>query len=64
MTNHIHQFNKYHVLDNRILSLWREGKDTREIARAFWMNEYDVANRLPEILLRARQDQDFDRLQA
>lgn len=51
-------------LDGQILAEWRMGKDTFEIAQRFWVAESNIANRLPHILERARQDQEwnFDRL--
>lgn len=47
-------------LDGRILALWREGKNTNEISRALWWPEYDIAKRLPVILMKVRQDQEWD----
>lgn len=47
--------------DEFILRLWRAGKDTKEIASATWEHESHIANRLPAILLHARQDQEWDR---
>lgn len=46
-----------------ILALWKSGENTNEIAKRSWEPESSVAARLPEILKRARQDQDwtFDR---
>lgn len=50
--------------DDELLTLWREGNDTYDIARHFWQDEASIANRLPRVLDRARQDQEwnFDRL--
>jgi hypothetical protein len=50
--------------DAEILMLWRGGKDTLDIARQLWVPEDHIANRLPHILLRDRQDQEwnFDRI--
>lgn len=49
--------------DKKILDLWLEGKNSNEIARALWWPEYDIANRLPAILQKMRQDREwnFDR---
>lgn len=51
--------------DDEILILWQAKKDTCEIARQLWVPEHHVANRLPHILQRSRQDQEwnFDRTQ-
>lgn len=50
----------YGTDDARILSMWREGHDTNAISRALWLPEYQVANRLPEILRRAREDSEWN----
>jgi DNA-binding NarL/FixJ family response regulator len=50
----------WHASDEELLQLWRQGKNSNEIARAMWSQESDIANRLPEILQRARQDQEWD----
>ncbi len=49
--------------DVEMLSLWKAGKNTNEIAKAFWCPESEIANRLPALLNKARQDQEwnFDR---
>lgn len=54
---------RFRASDARLLSLWREGKDTNEIAKLCWEPESSVAARLPDILHRARQDREwnFDR---
>lgn len=53
-----------HATDDEILKLWRARMDTCEIAKLFWQPEASIANRLPRILERARQDQEwnFDRI--
>lgn len=50
--------------DHEILILWRAGKDTFDIAKQLWQPEHHIAGRLPAILGRARQDQEwnFDRI--
>ena len=50
--------------DDEILMLWRAGKDTYDIAKQLWVDESHVASRLPRIIERARQDQEwnFDRI--
>lgn len=50
--------------DHEILMLWKGGKDTCDIARQLWVDEAHIANRLPHILARSRQDQEwnFDRI--
>ena len=50
--------------DTEILMLWRGGKDTFAISQQLWVPEHHVANRLPNIIARDRQDQEwnFDRL--
>lgn len=49
--------------DFDILTLWRAHKDTLAIAKVFWVHESYIASRLPSILERSRQDQEwnFDR---
>ena len=53
-----------HATDEEILKLWQARMDTCEIAKLFWQPEASIANRLPRILERARQDQEwnFDRI--
>jgi hypothetical protein len=46
--------------DTEILMLWRGGKDTHDIAKQLWVPEYYVANRLPRILERVRQNQEWN----
>lgn len=46
--------------DKDILRLWREGKNTNEIAKATWSRECEISNRLPLILQRAKQDQEWN----
>lgn len=46
--------------DGEILILWRAGKDTYDIAKQLWVPEHHVASRLPHILERDRQDQEWD----
>lgn len=46
--------------DDLILTLWRARKNTAEIAKHTWVHESQIASRLPGILLRARQDDEFD----
>lgn len=46
--------------DGSIHRLWIEGCDTREIAKRLFVHESVVANRLPGILERARQDQEWN----
>lgn len=41
--------------DEQIHRLWRKGFDTVWIARAVKRPEYEIANRLPDILKRYRQ---------
>lgn len=49
--------------DQEILMLWRDRKNTSDIAKVFWLHESYIASRLPLILERSRQDQEwnFDR---
>jgi hypothetical protein len=51
-------------VDARILELWRAGSDTYEISKSLWLPEANIANRLPRLLERSRQDQEwnFDRI--
>lgn len=51
--------------DGEIIALWRAGKNTNEIAKQLWVDESHIANRLPRLLERDRQDQEwnFDSLQ-
>lgn len=53
----------WYLFDDKILEFWLQGKNTNEIARAMWWPECDIANRLPLILQRSKQDQEwnFDR---
>lgn len=46
--------------DSVILTLWKQGKDTFEIGQILWMKEATIANRLPKILERDRQDQEWN----
>lgn len=46
--------------DQEILLLWRAGKDTCDIAKQLWVDESHIANRLPHILQRDRQDQEWN----
>jgi len=46
-------------LSHDILALWSAGKDTLDIARALGVPEADIYNRLPKVLERARQDDDW-----
>lgn len=46
--------------DEEILILWRGGKDTCDISKQLWVPEYHVACRLPSILARDRQDQEWN----
>ena len=50
--------------DEEILLLWRGKADTYEISKRLWVPESHIANRLPRILERERQDQEwnFDRI--
>lgn len=63
MTRH-HSFRHGTPTDEEILMHWRAGKDTVDIANQLWVPEYHIAGRLPRILERDRQDQEwnFDRL--
>lgn len=49
--------------DDEILLLWRGQKNTNEIAKQLWVPEHHIANRLPHVIQRARQDEEwnFDR---
>lgn len=47
--------------DQEILILWRRGMDTCDIARKFFVPEHEIARRIPLILERDRQDQDWNR---
>lgn len=49
--------------DDAILACWRAGQDTRDIAIRYMTHESYIASRLPSILQRSRQDQEwnFDR---
>ena len=47
-------------LDAEVLELWRAGRNTREIAGAMFFRESVIANRLPGILERARQNQEWN----
>lgn len=46
--------------DHEILILWRLGCDTHAIAKKFWCPEAEIAQRLPRVLQRDRQDQEWD----
>lgn len=46
--------------DGEILILWRAGKDTFDIAQQLWVPEHHIAGRLPLILQRDRQDQEWN----
>lgn len=52
--------------DHEILLLWRSGNDTYDIGQKLWVPEFHIAGRLPRIIERDRQDQEwnFDRLRA
>ena len=50
------------VTDQEILALWCAGRDTFDIARSTGVPESEVANRLPRILERRRQDDAFERV--
>lgn len=51
--------------DGEIIALWRAGKNTNEIAKQLWVDESYIANQLPRLLERNRQDQEwnFDSMQ-
>jgi DNA-directed RNA polymerase specialized sigma24 family protein len=51
-------FNSYFP-EQEILVLWKAGRNTQEIARAVGLPESEVANRLPSILERSRQDKEW-----
>lgn len=46
-------------IDHDIIALWKAGYDTTGIARALWSPEHEIANRLPLLLLKERQDRDW-----
>ncbi len=48
------------VSDTDILRLWDQGLDTSVISKQLWVNESVVANKLPNLLLRRRQDQEWN----
>lgn len=47
--------------DSTMLSLWRQGHNTLVIAQEMTVPESAIANRLPHVLERARQDDDWER---
>lgn len=61
---HPNRFTPAHPEDHQILDLWRANKNTAEIAQTLWVPEHHIAVRLPEILQRARQDQEWIQLRA
>lgn len=48
------------VSDTDILRLWDQGLDTCAISKQLWVNESVVANKLPNLLLRRRQDHEWN----
>ena len=46
-------------VDQHMLALWQQGNNTLDIARIMCVPESEVANRLPHILERARQDAEW-----
>lgn len=49
-----------HVSDQDIIALWRQGLNTTDIARRHFVAESQIANRLPRLLERHRQDRDWE----
>lgn len=41
-------------------ALWREGKNTLDMAQKMCVPEYAIANHLPHVLQRAKQDADWN----
>lgn len=47
-------------LTDQVLLHWKAGKNTNEIAKLLWVEEASVANLLPRLLERDRQDQEWN----
>lgn len=47
------------VDDWYMLAMWRQNHNTLDIARLMTRPESEIANRLPAVLLRARQDAEW-----
>ena len=47
--------------DAEMLAMWQQGKDTLDIANRFFVQESWVAEQIPRILLRDRQDKEWQR---